>query len=184
MPPRLRYPALAPEGYAALSGFGHYVNTATALPPVLLGLVYLRASLLNGCQFCIALHQAELRKLHEPDSRINAVAHGPHSDAFTLKEQAVLRWTELLTRLQGEPVSDEAYADIRQFFHDKDLVDLTFAIANINAWNRMGIAFQPHFRPDHHAQGGRQELQSSAPAPSSQSPADLLPEDGSKVFGK
>lgn len=146
MPPRLRYPDLAPAGYAALSAFGHYINTGTALEPVLLGLVNLRASLLNNCNFCIGLHTAELRKLHEPQSRIEALRTAPQSEAFTLREQAALRWTEVISRLDGSRASDEDYAAVTQFFRDKDLVDLTFAIANINAWNRMGIAFHLEWR--------------------------------------
>ena len=144
---RLRYPELAPEGYAALSAFGHYVNTSTALEPVLLGLVYLRASLLNGCNFCIQLHRAELRKHHEPESRIEAVGSAPASQAFTPREQAALRWTAVLTQLAGQEISDEEYGLVNRHFQGRELVDLTFAVANINAWNRMGVAFQPHWRP-------------------------------------
>ncbi len=147
MAARMRYPELAPEGYAALAAFGHYVNTGTALPPVLLGLVYLRASVLNGCEFCTELHKAELRKHHEPESRIDAVSRAPESDAFTPHEQAALRWTEVLTNVQQGHAPDVEYAAVSRYFQGKDLVDLTFAIANINAWNRMGVAFRPEWRP-------------------------------------
>ena len=147
MASRLRYPEVAPAGYAALSAFGHYVNTGTALEPVLLGLIYLRASVLNGCTFCTELHKAELRKHHEPESRIEAVVSAPDSEAFTPREQAALRWAQVITRLDGSHASDADFAAISQFFKGKDLVDLTYAIANINAWNRMGVAFQPEWRP-------------------------------------
>ncbi len=156
---RLRYPELAPEGYAALAAFGHYVNTATALEPVLLGLVYLRGSLLNGCRFCIESHKAELRKHNEPVTRIEAVDTAPDSDAFTPREQAALRWTEVITRLGGGHVSEAEYAAVSRFFHGKDLVDLTFAVANINAWNRMGVAFQPEWRPRVNTTASAQEPQ-------------------------
>ncbi len=160
MATRLRYPELAPEGYAALAAFGHYVNTATALEPVLLALVYLRASLLNGCRYCIEAHKAELHKHHEPASRIEAVETTPESDVFTPREQAALRWTEVITRLRGSHASEEDYAAVTRFFHDKDLVDLTFAIANINAWNRMGVAFKPEWRPRGNAPASVRETQS------------------------
>lgn len=142
---RLKYPQTAPEGYAALSAFGHYVNSHTALEPVLLGLVYLRASALNGCHFCVEAHKEELRRHHEPESRIEAAMTAPESDAFTPREQAVLRWTTVLTRLAGQEIADAEYEAIAHFFGAKDLVDLSFAIANINAWNRMGVAFQPRW---------------------------------------
>jgi AhpD family alkylhydroperoxidase len=147
MAARLRYPEVAPEGYAALQAFGHYVNTGTALEPVLLGMVYLRASVVNGCEFCTELHKAELRKHHEPAGRIEAVAGAVNSDVFTAREQAALRWTDVITKLSGGPAPDEEYEAVSRFFQGKDLVDLTFAVANINAWNRMGVAFRPEWRP-------------------------------------
>jgi AhpD family alkylhydroperoxidase len=146
MATRLRYAELAPEGYAKLVGLGHYLNTGTALGPVLLGLVYLRASQLNECEFCIDLHSAELRHRNEPQSRIDAVAAWRGSDAFTPKERAALAWAESVTELQQSHVSDEDFAAVSEFFHEKDLADLTIAIANINAWNRLGVAFRMEWK--------------------------------------
>jgi AhpD family alkylhydroperoxidase len=144
---RLPYTRLAAGGYAALQSVGHYVNTQTALEPDLLGLVYLRASLLNGCGFCVGMHTAELKHSHEPQSRIDAVANWKTSDAFTPRERAALRWTDALTNIQDGHASDEEYAAVSEFFEGKDLADLTFAIAQINAWNRLGIAFKAEWDP-------------------------------------
>lgn len=179
--PRLRYPDLAPEGYAALTAFGHYVNTATALDPVLRGLVYLRASLLNGCRFCIQMHTSELRKLHEPETRIEAVRTAPCSDAFTLREQAALRWTDRITHLSGEEVSEDEYAAVHQFFAGKDLVDLTYAIANINAWNRLGVAFQPEWRETAGQPSTAKSAPGSAPAALRSHEVSAVDDDGGKV---
>jgi AhpD family alkylhydroperoxidase len=145
--PRLPYTKLAPEAYARLSALGHYLSIATALEPGLLGLVYLRASTLNGCGFCKGMHTAELRRHHEPQTRIDAVADWQSSDAFTPRERAALAWTDAVTRLDGKEIPDEAFASVHEFFPDKDLADLTFAIANINAWNRLGVAFATEWNP-------------------------------------
>jgi AhpD family alkylhydroperoxidase len=144
---RLPYTKLAPGGYSALASLGHYISTETALEPVLLELVYLRASQLNGCGFCIGMHTAELHKHNEPDSRIDAVADWRGSDAFTPRERAALAWAEAVTDVNASHVSDDDYAAVKEFFEDKDLVDLTFAIANINAWNRLGVAFRAEWKP-------------------------------------
>jgi AhpD family alkylhydroperoxidase len=152
---RLPYPKLAPEVYAAMIAAGHTLNTTTALEPTLLEYVKLRASILNDCHFCIGMHTAELRKHNEPQTRIDALRDWPSSDAFTPRERAALAWTDVLTRLQPDAItniqhshaSDADYAAVTQFFRDKDLVDLTFAIAQINAWNRLGIAFAPEWNP-------------------------------------
>ena len=109
---------------------------------MLLELVRLRASLLNGCEFCIGLHRRELAKHHEPESRVGAVAGWRESDAFTERERAALAWTETVTDVQDGHVPDEAFAAAQEHFEEKELVDLTLAIASINAWNRMAIAFR------------------------------------------
>jgi AhpD family alkylhydroperoxidase len=145
--PRLPYDKLAPEAYAKLIALGHYLNTATALEPSLLGFIYLRASILNNCSFCKGLHTKELKHQNEPETRIAAVAEWQASDAFTPRERAALAWTDTVTRLGGQEIPDDAYAAVSAFFHDKDLADLTFAIANINAWNRLGVAFGLKWAP-------------------------------------
>jgi AhpD family alkylhydroperoxidase len=147
MATRLRYKELAPEGYAKLAGVGHYINTGTTLGPVLLGLVYLRASQMNECEFCIELHSAELRHRNEPQSRIAAVAEWRASNAFTPRERAALAWAETVTELQRSHVSDEDFAAVSEFFQEKDLADLTIAISNINSWNRLGVAFRLEWKP-------------------------------------
>jgi AhpD family alkylhydroperoxidase len=144
---RLPYTKLAPKAYEAMIAVGHYLSTETALEHGLLELVFLRASLLNGCGFCVGMHKSSLAKMHEPETRIEAVGDWASSDAFTPRERAALRWTDVLTKLEGGKASDEEYAAVSEFFQEKDLVDLSFAIANINAWNRLGIGFATEWNP-------------------------------------
>ena len=163
--PRLPYPRLAPEAYKSLQALGHYLRTATSLDAVLLGLIDLRASQLNRCGFCIGMHTHELKHANEPDSRINAVANWRNSNAFTPRERAALAWTEEITNIQQGHASDEAYAAVSAYFKDKDLVDLTFAIATINSWNRLAIAFAAEWNPPIRA----------AAAPSKEEPVASVP---------
>jgi len=144
---RLPYPKLAPEAYEKLIAVGHYLSTGTALDPVLLELVYLRASTLNGCGFCIGMHSTDLKKRNEPETRIDAIANWQASDAFTPRERAALAWTDAITNIQTSHASDADYASVNEFFTGKDLVDLTVAIAQINSWNRLGIAFAAEWKP-------------------------------------
>lgn len=169
MAQRLKYTELAPAGMAALRTVEHYCNAETHLSPVLLELVRLRASLLNGCQYCVGMHSHELRKHNEPETRIAQVAAWRASDAYTERERAALAWTEAVTDIQNGHASDEAYNAVKSHYTDIEIVDLTIAITSINAWNRMAIAF----RAEHHAQAGA----SSTPA---QHPI-MDDDDGGKV---
>jgi AhpD family alkylhydroperoxidase len=132
---------LSSGGMGALRGVEHYLNVESGLPSVLLEFVRLRASLLNGCHFCIGLHTRELRRHNEPESRIGAVADWEGSAAFTERERAALRWTEIVTELAGEGVPQRDFDALGEHFEDKEIVDLTLAVASINAWNRIAIAF-------------------------------------------
>ncbi len=152
---RLKFAEVSPEGLGAMRGVEHYLNVGSGLQPVLLELVRLRASLMNGCEFCIGMHRRELAKHNEPESRVAAVARWSESNAFTETERAALAWTEVVTNVQDGHVPEEAFAAVREHFSDKELVDLTVAIASINAWNRIAIAFRAKWRgPEARATAG------------------------------
>jgi AhpD family alkylhydroperoxidase len=118
----------------------HYLNTGTGLEPVLLDLVRLRVSLMNGCEYCIHLHEGELRKLHEPEERIAGVSEWRDSAAYTQRERAALGWAEAVTNIQDGHAEDAVYAAMREHFTEVEAVNLTLAITTINAWNRLAIS--------------------------------------------
>jgi AhpD family alkylhydroperoxidase len=140
MEPRLPYMHLAPDGFAQMRALEHSINTASGLEPVLLGLVRLRASLLNGCEYCIHMHTGELRKHHEPQTRIDSLTEWRNSDAYTQRERAALGWTEAVTDIQDGHAPDPVYDELRAHFTEVEAVNLTLAITSINAWNRIAIA--------------------------------------------
>lgn len=140
MPARLDYSKLAPEAIARMRDLGHAINTASGLDTILLELVRLRASVMNGCHYCIHLHTAELKKLHEPDARIDSLAEWRSSSAYTHRERVALAWAEALTNIQDGHAPDEIYDELQAHFSAPEIVNLTFAITTINAWNRVEIA--------------------------------------------
>lgn len=138
--PRLKYGRLAPEGLAKMQDLEHYLNTGTGLEASLLGLVRLRASLMNGCEYCIHLHAAELRKLNEPAERIDGLTEWRSSNSYTQRERAALAWTEAVTDIQEGHAPDAVYDEVRAHFSDVETVNLTLVITTINAWNRLAIS--------------------------------------------
>ena len=130
-----------------MRGLEHYLNSATALPAVLLELVRLRVSLMNGCEFCVGHHTRELEKHNEPASRIDALRDWSSSDAFTPRERSALAWADSVTAIASSGAADPEYHDVSTYFAPKDLVDLTMAVASVNAWNRMSIAFRAQWDP-------------------------------------
>jgi len=143
---KLKYPKISPEPYKRMSSLGHYVNAESGLEQNLLGFVELLSSLLNGCDFCIQMHTHELKKLNETPGRIAGLADWRNSDLYTQRERAALAFAEAITNIQEGHVPGPIFDAVREHFSEKEAVDLAWAIAQINAWNRMGVTFQPEFK--------------------------------------
>ncbi len=144
MQPRMKYGQLAPDGLAAMTALEHYLNTETGLEASLQGFVRLLASELNGCEYCVTLHKAELGKLNETDGRIEGLRNWRESDLYTQRERAALAWTEALTNIQEGHAPDPVYEQVRAHFSEVETVNLTLTITTINAWNRLAIALGAH----------------------------------------
>src|SRR4051812_47893043 len=106
---RLRYWEVAPAGIAKMRELEHWVNAESGLDHPLLELVRMRASLLNGCEYCAGVHGEEMRKLGESEERIRGVVEWRGSDAYTVRERAALSWTEVVTNIQDGHAPDAVY---------------------------------------------------------------------------
>lgn len=141
MEARLDFYNAAPGAVRTLLGMETYL-AGCGLGKPLLDLVKLRASQVNGCAFCIDMHWREIRKGGEDEQRLYLLEAWRESPGYSDRERAALAWTEAVTRLNDDHVSDEVFADVRPHFSDKELADLTLAVTAINAWNRMCISFR------------------------------------------
>ena len=137
MDQRLSFKDLAPEAYEALSTLDRYVRRH--VDGTLLTLVKLRASILNGCSFCVDMHSREALAHGEDSRRLFGVAAWEDSPFFTDRERAALALTDAVTRLAPGGVSDEVWGAAAAAFEEQDLAALLAAIIGINAWNRVGV---------------------------------------------
>jgi len=112
------------------------------LEPALQELVKLRASQINGCAYCVDMHTSDARKKGETERRLYAVSVWRETPFFTPRERAALAWTEAVTLIASSRASDADYEALCAEFTEKERVDLTMAIATINSWNRLAIAFR------------------------------------------
>jgi AhpD family alkylhydroperoxidase len=112
------------------------------VPKVTFYLITLRASQINGCSVCVALHASELKQAGESDDRIHAVAAWREAPWFTDAERAALDLTEALTRLSDRPdaVSDAIWNEAARHYDEEGLAALVVEIAAINVWNRVNAA--------------------------------------------
>lgn len=146
-PPRMSASALAPDAYRAMVA----LDGALALDSSLRDLVSLRASILNGCAYCVDMHTLDARARGETEQRLHAVAAWHEAPFFTARERAALAFTDAVTLVADAHVPREAYDAAAGEFREAELAQLLWAIVVINAWNRVAMATRMlpgEYRPD------------------------------------
>jgi AhpD family alkylhydroperoxidase len=142
MSERLNYQQQSPELFKKFVEFNFKIK-GSAIEASILNLVFIRASQLNGCTFCLDMHSKQATIDGERPLRLYHLAAWRESTLFIPRERAALAWTEVLTQLPPQGVPDDIYERVRTQLSEKEISDLTFAIMAINAWNRVNIAFRP-----------------------------------------
>ncbi|NBB09812.1 carboxymuconolactone decarboxylase family protein [Pseudomonas sp. SLFW] len=137
---RIAWGQKSPEAYKAMSALENAVVNS-GLEHSLLELIRLRASQINGCAYCVNLHANDARKAGETEARLQTVTVWAETNFFTEKEKAVLAWTESLTQLSIHHAPQHQYEALLEHYSEKEVANITLAIATINAWNRFGVGF-------------------------------------------
>lgn len=142
MSARLNYTKASLPAAKAMYGLEQFVHDS-GLEPSLIELVKLRASLINGCAYCIDMHTTDALRAGETQQRLSLVSVWREAESFyTERERAALEWTEAVTLVSQTHVPDEVYERVKPHFTDAELVNLTMAIITINGWNRLSISFR------------------------------------------
>jgi AhpD family alkylhydroperoxidase len=141
MTQRINYVHQAPELFKKFVEFGGLVKDST-IEEKIHDLVSIRASQINGCGFCLDMHVKQATIHGERPLRLHHLAIWRESTLFEPREHAALAWTEALTTLAPQGVPDDVYERVRGQLSEKELTDLTYAVMNINAWNRINVAFR------------------------------------------
>ncbi|MBP0630265.1 MULTISPECIES: carboxymuconolactone decarboxylase family protein [unclassified Cupriavidus] len=139
---RLDYTKASPGGVKAFGSVYGYIMQS-GLDAVLVELVYLRVSQINGCAYCLDMHTRELGKKGVSGAKLALVQVWQEAGAlFSEREKAALAWAESVTRVSETHVPDEAFDAAAAVFSEKELADLTMAISLMNAFNRLAISFR------------------------------------------
>lgn len=137
--PRLPWHTLAPNQYKSLYSITESLSKTT-LGPHLVELVQIRVSQINGCAYCLDMHARALRNGGEEWKRLNVLSAWRETTFFSPREEAVLAWAETLTLLpDGYNNRNAEFHVLQTHFSEQEIVELTWVVATINAWNRMAI---------------------------------------------
>ena len=137
---RIAYSAIVPEPFKKLYDLSMVLHKSGVGTP-LLDLVFLRVSQINGCAFCLDMHARDMLKQGEDLQRIVSLDAWRDSDFYSPKERAALAWAEGVNALD-EQVLDVASVELREHFSEREIAELTFAVATINAWNMLNVSFR------------------------------------------
>jgi AhpD family alkylhydroperoxidase len=138
MEQRMALGEVAPDGYKAVMGLERYARAT--VDPTLYELVKLRASVLNGCAYCVDMHSREALAAGESMQRLFAVSAWREAPFFTAPERAALELTDAITQLGPHGVSDSVWNTAASLWSQKELADLVIAISTINVWNRIAVS--------------------------------------------
>ena len=139
MDTRIHYAKVAPGVFEAMLALTRHLGES-GLEESLLNLVFLRASQLNGCAYCIDMHWKDLRAAGETEQRLYGLDAWEESPYYNDRERAALAWTDSITEVRAGHVPEAVYQKVRKAFSEKELADLTLAVTTINGWNRLNIA--------------------------------------------
>jgi AhpD family alkylhydroperoxidase len=137
---RINWAQKAPEAYKAMVGLETALSKS-GLDHSLLELIRLRASQLNGCAYCVNMHANDARKAGETEARLQTLSVWDETEFFTEKEKVVLAWVESLTLLPVHRAPQHQYEALLKHYSEAEVVNITLAVATINAWNRFGVGF-------------------------------------------
>lgn len=137
MEPRMNMATVIPDAYKKVVALEQYA--AAHVDPTLYELVKLRASLINGCGFCIDMHSHDAMEAGETPQRLFELMAWREVGCYTDKERAALALVDQVTRLGEEGVTDEVWDNVTDEFSEEEVANLLIAIATINVWNRLAI---------------------------------------------
>jgi len=137
MKERLNINEINPAAFQAVMGMEKY--SRGNIDGQLLHLIKLRASILNGCSFCVDMHSAEGLADGMDSRKLFAVSAWREGPFFDEKERAALDLTDAVTRLGDHGVPDEIWDTAVEHYGEQGVGNLLMAIATINVWNRLAV---------------------------------------------
>lgn len=134
---------MPPEAYRYLLDMESLI--ARHVDPVLYHLIKLRASQINGCAFCLAMHTEQALQHGEKPERMTSLDAWEESPLYSDKERAALAWTEELTLIAESHASRETFEGLKPHFKDEEIAWLILAAVQINSWNRIAISTRAQY---------------------------------------
>jgi len=116
-PLRMDLSKIAPDAYRHFLQLEGLVSQR--VEPHLLHLLKLRASQINGCAYCIAMHTDEALRDGEPAERLTMLDAWEESTLYSDKERVALAWVEEVTLIAESGASKESFEALKGHFSEE-----------------------------------------------------------------
>ncbi|MFE1547871.1 carboxymuconolactone decarboxylase family protein [Streptomyces sp. NPDC058718] len=132
----------SPTAYRALVATADAVRATAAeagLDRLLVELVNLRVSQINGCASCLDVHTKAALRAGETARRLGVLPAWRDTELFTPRERAALALAEVTTDPADSLAQDRAYDLAREVLNDDEISAVIWVAITINAFNRVSI---------------------------------------------
>jgi AhpD family alkylhydroperoxidase len=109
-------------------------------------LLRLRVSQVNGCAYCVDMHDKNARAVGETAQRLVALPVWRETPFFTDAERAALAFAEAMATMAHGHVPAAAFDAVAQHYHPDEIAALVALVVTVSAWNAIGVstrAWQP-----------------------------------------
>lgn len=136
---RVDYEEVEPESPKSIYAMTRFVRNSN-IEENIRDLIYVRASQINGCAYCMDMHTQDAIAHGIPPQKVGALHAWRDAPFFSRKEKLAIEFAEALTNLPQSPFPEELYNRVREEFDEHQYVALIMTVNVINCWNRMMIA--------------------------------------------
>ena len=138
-PMKVLYPRM-PGGLKLSYEIQKFETNGLHLDPGLHLMIGTLVSDINGCSFCVDISRALAIRKHVGLEKFNALCDYRTSPLFSAQERAALRYVEEATRQKH--VSDPTFAELRKYFSENQIVEITWLNAVHNYYNLINIPLE------------------------------------------
>ena len=119
-----------------------YIKSLNIIDEAFMELLRYRVSVINQCAYCIDMHFKEAVAAGESELRVYSSSAWEQTNFYNESEQALLTWAESVTLLNDSTEQrQQSFTDLRKYFSQDDIANLTLSIVQINSWIRLAKPF-------------------------------------------
>ncbi|MFG1807898.1 carboxymuconolactone decarboxylase family protein [Streptomyces sp. NPDC049040] len=140
----------SPQAYRSFresAGVVRAVAADAGLDRILVELINLRVSQINGCAYCLSTHSRAALQAGEDGRRLGVLPAWRDTELFTPRERAALALAEATTSPADAAGQEDAYETAREALTDDEISAVIWVAITINAFNRVSILSKHPVRP-------------------------------------